>query len=197
MMNLSPTITIELPPWLQKRLVEPLPPLDTLAKRMQWVIDLARANMAEKSGGPFAAAIFDAQQNALVAAGVNLVLAANCSLLHAEVTAIMLAQHRLGTWDLGGESMPFCELVTIAEPCTMCQGAVLWSGVRRLIYAARDEDVRAIGFDEGPKMDRWQAALRQRGIEVVADFDRKAAIEVLQSYAAGNGVIYNARGTGK
>jgi len=71
---------------------------------------------------------------------------------------------------------------------------VPWSGVQRLVCGARDEDARAIGFDEGPKMADWVKALNDRGIIVVRDVLRGEARAVLQEYAAAGGAIYNAGG---
>ncbi len=78
----------------------------------------------------------------------------------------------------------------------MCFGATPWSGVRQVICGARDDDARAIGFDEGPKVDDWAGALESRGIHVVADILREDASQVLKDYAAKGGPIYNARGGG-
>ena len=58
-----------------------------------------------------------------------------------------------------------------------------------MVCGARDEDARAIGFDEGPKMPDWIPALERRGISVVRD----EAAAVLEEYAGRGGVIYNAR----
>lgn len=89
--------------------------------------------------------------------------------------------------------MPVHDLVTSCEPCAMCFGAVPWSGVRGLVCGARDEDARAIGFDEGPKLESWVRALEQRGIEVVRDVHRVVARRVLEDYAIAGGPIYNSR----
>ena len=75
----------------------------------------------------------------------------------------------------------------------MCLGAVSWSGARRLVCGARDEDVRAIGFDEGPKPPDWIRELERRGISVVRDELRDEAAAVLRRYAEEGGIIYNAR----
>jgi tRNA(Arg) A34 adenosine deaminase TadA len=85
------------------------------------------------------------------------------------------------------------ELVSSTEPCVMCLGAVVWSGVRRLVCGARDRDARKVGFDEGPKPDDWIGALEARGITVVRDVGREEAAGVLHHYVARGGVIYNAR----
>jgi tRNA(Arg) A34 adenosine deaminase TadA len=75
----------------------------------------------------------------------------------------------------------------------MCFGAVPWSGVVKLVCCARDEDARAVGFDEGPKMAEWWRTLGERGIEVVRDVRRTEAAQVLAEYAADGGAIYNGR----
>lgn len=161
--------------------------------RMELVIDLARRNVDAGTGGPFGAGVFDMRSGRLVAPGVNLVMSAGCSVLHAEIVAIMLAQRRTGTFDLGGEGMPAMQLVASTEPCAMCLGAVVWSGVRSLVCGARDADARRIGFDEGPKPGDWVAELTARGIPVVRDVARSSATAVLDHYLANGGVIYNAR----
>lgn len=160
---------------------------------MRFVIGLAEQNVIEGTGGPFAAAVFDAGTGRLVSAGVNLVTSLNSSIAHAEIIAIMLAQQRVGTYDLGGAGVPLCELVSSAEPCAMCLGAIPWSGVRRLVCGASGEDVAAIGFDEGAKPEGWQRELEARGITVTRDVCRNEAMAVLQRYAAQGGTIYNAR----
>ncbi len=186
--------TVTLPAWFEGQAAKPRT-IPAIEERMAFVIGLARENIRRRTGGPFGAAIFDAAGN-LVSAGVNLVETANCSILHAEMIAIALAQKTLGRYDLSDGNKLSYELVTATEPCAMCFGAVPWSGVSRLVCGARDADARAIGFDEGPKMGRWQAALAERGIAVVRDVLRKEAAEVLQEYLASGGTIYNA-GRGK
>lgn len=159
--------------------------------RMRFVLDLARENVAF-AGGPFAAAVFEHDSGRLLAAGANRVVASGYSCAHAEVVALSLAQRRLGHYDLGQGSFPDCELVSSAEPCLMCLGAVLWSGVRHLVCGARGEDVSALGFDEGPKPQDWIGELRHRGIEVRCDVLRDEACKILRAYRAAGGPIYNA-----
>jgi tRNA(Arg) A34 adenosine deaminase TadA len=188
-----PTFSFQLPAWLAGF----LPPAETVyataEARMKLVIDLAKQNIAHATGGPFGAAVFNMATGQLVAPGVNLVVPHNCAILHAEMVAITIAQQVLGHYDLGADGLPPCELVTSTEPCAMCFGAVPWSGVRRLVCGARDEDARAIGFDEGPKLLDWADHLTLRGIEVVRDVCRQEAAAVLQQYMATAGHIYNAR----
>jgi tRNA(Arg) A34 adenosine deaminase TadA len=182
-------ISFDLPPWLAALNADDRVMPDAGA-RMDFVIEASRRNIVETPGGPFAAAVFDMDSHGLVSLGANLVVSQNCSVLHAEIVAIMLAQKRCGTYDLGGDGRRM-ELVSSAEPCAMCFGAIPWTGLRRLVCGACGADARRIGFDEGPKVSDWSGALRQRGIEVVEAFHRADAAGVLEQYGRMGGTIYN------
>lgn len=188
---MSAILNLELPDFLAAANAAGLV-LPTEEERMAFVIALARQNI-NAGGGPFGAAVFERCSGRMVAAGVNRVIASHCSSAHAEIIALSLAQQRLGGYDLGSSKLPAHELVSSVEPCVMCLGAVLWSGVRYLVCGARDGDARAVGFDEGPKPAAWVDELRQRGIEVTLDVLREPAVAVLRDYAAGGGLVYNAR----
>ncbi len=182
--------TVTLPAWLVRRTAASVTLAD-VADRMAFVIGLARENVRNRTGGPFGAAVFDGEGR-LVSAGVNLVETAGCSILHAEMIAIALAQKALGRYDLSDGGRLQYELVASSEPCAMCFGAVPWSGVKRLVCGARDADARSIGFDEGPKLAAWEEALTSRSITVVRDVLRDQAVSVLQEYLTSGGTIYNA-----
>jgi len=190
--NAFPEVTLRLPGWVGE-----LPVADrsfrTVEDRMRFVVELSRLNVRHETGGPFGAAIFESETGHLLAPGVNLVVGSGCSVFHAEMVAIMVAQRVLGTFDLGGEGLPPYELVASTEPCAMCLGATPWSGVRHLVCGASDEDARAVGFDEGAKMAEWAGSLRERGISVERSVLRKEAVTVLQEYAERGGEIYNSR----
>jgi len=184
-------VQLTLPEWLGEFLESAQPLFSTFAERMRFVTDLALENIRQRTGGPFGAGIFD-EEGRLIAPGVNLVTSGNCSVLHAEIVAIILAQQRLGRYDIGDGGKFFYELTTSTEPCAMCFGAIPWSGVSRVVCGARDEDARSIGFDEGPKLPDWRRALELRGIEVKRDVLRDAAVSVLDQYRQQGGMIYNA-----
>jgi tRNA(Arg) A34 adenosine deaminase TadA len=185
-----PEIIIQLPDWA-KKFLENLPmKFNHPEDKMSFVVDLGRQNIAHQSGGPFGAAVFD-EKGTLIAPGVNLVVSTNCSIFHAEIVALAMAQRILGRYDLSDDGKMRYELVTAVEPCAMCFGAIHWSGISRLMCGARDEDARAIGFDEGPKINDWINALNNRGIAVERDVLRKDAIAVLKEYAEKGGIIYN------
>lgn len=190
-MNAVPhRLEIPLPEWLL-RYAESADALPDVAARMDFVVGAARLS-TQKGGGPFAAAVFGAD-GGLVALGVNLVAGLRLSILHAEVVALTAAQARLQSFDLGASGQPACELVSSAEPCAMCLGAVHWSGVKRLAVGARGPDVEANGFDEGPKPSDWSEELQRRGIEVVRDVRRAEAVRVIADYVRGGGPIYGPR----
>jgi tRNA(Arg) A34 adenosine deaminase TadA len=163
----------------------------SIVERMRFVISLADENIRRGTGGPFGAAIFNLATHELIAPGINCVLSSQCSVLHAEIVAIMLAQKKAMSYTLNRADIPQVELVTSIAPCAMCLGAIPWSGIKRLVCGGRDEDARSIGFDEGEKVENWIDSLKTRGIETVVDVYREEAIAVLQKYNSQKGVIYN------
>jgi tRNA(Arg) A34 adenosine deaminase TadA len=191
--NITADILLQLPAWLKHFMAEEQTPLHTVEGRMQMVIKLAQRNIEQRTGGPFGAAVFNMETGELVASGVNLVVPSNCSMAHAEMIAISCAQQKLGNFDLGAAGLPHLELVSSSEPCAMCFGALPWSGIRHLACGAHNEDVRSIGFDEGPKHPHWIRELEQRGISVETNICRAEAAALLKHYAETEGNIYNAR----
>ena len=136
--------------------------------------------------GPFMAAICDREGNS-IAEATNTVEASNCSHNHAEMNAIRLAEEKLGTWDLGPRDLV---LYTTSEPCMMCMGAVLWSGIRKVVYGVPSEAVERLdGFDEGFK-PQWKAEFAKRGIEVVGPVAQSAGEEVHREYVRRHPTVY-------
>ena len=188
MTNLSLTeIVWREPSWLAAELELEATYADDEAK-MGIVIDLARRNVAH-GGGPFGAAVFDAGTDRIVALGANWVVSQKSSLLHAEIAAIAFAELRVGSHSLAGGNY---ELFASSEPCAQCLGATAWSGVRRIACGAPAGDAEAIGFDEGPRRTDWAAQLKARGIAVSLGILAAEARQVLRTYAARGGPIYNA-----
>ncbi|HUF49330.1 MAG TPA: nucleoside deaminase [Longimicrobiales bacterium] len=159
--------------------------------RMGVALACARANVAHETGGPFGAAIFDAS-GTLVSVGVNLVVPLNNSSLHAEIVAFMMAQATLSTYTLAAAHLPAHELYTSCEPCAMCLGAVLWSGVRHVAWSALRDDANRLNFDEGPVFAASYHYLRARGISFEGGVLRAQGRAILESYEQRGGTIYNA-----
>ncbi|HSQ28240.1 MAG TPA: nucleoside deaminase [Gemmatimonadaceae bacterium] len=159
--------------------------------KMRLAISVARHNVLESTGGPFGAAVFESGTDRLVSVGMNSVVRLNNSTLHAEMLAFMTAQARVGTYTLAGDPAREHELVTSCEPCAMCLGATLWSGVTRVVCGATREDVEQLKFDEGPVFPESYQYLEQRGITFVRHVLRDDARSVLKLYADVTGPIYN------
>ena len=197
--SLATSYTIALPAWIEHELADVPEVLPTREDRMRLVHRLADRNFREGNGGPFAALVAETETGRIVSVGVNVVLASQVSSAHAEVTALGLAQTRLGSWDLGGDGMPKHELVVNWRPCVQCYGATMWSGVTTLVIAGSGPELEEITtFDEGPMHEHWDTEFEARGITVVTDVLRDEALAVFKNYRAAvdaaDVVVYNARG---
>jgi len=186
-----PQFIIEMPGWVHSFLDDFKNGCSSLEERMRLIIDLSRTNIEQKSGGPFAAGVFEIETGLLISGGVNMVETGKSSILHAEIVAIAMAQRILGTYDLANISGKSYELVTSTEPCSMCLGAIGWSGIKQVVCGARGCDAEAIGFDEGAKPAKGILSLEDKGITVVRDVLRDKASAVLNQYKETNGKIYN------
>jgi tRNA(Arg) A34 adenosine deaminase TadA len=187
-----PKLVIALPEWVRGFMAAAPASLATPEERMRLAISLARENV-NHGGGPFGAVLVEAEGDKVVAPGVNLVVPLSCSLAHAEMVALSIAQQLAGSHDLGAHGLPPLQLVTSTEPCAMCLGAIPWSGIRSLVCGAGGEAAERIGFDEGDKPDGWPEALASRGISVLRGICGEEAARVLADYGRNGGPIYNGR----
>ena len=186
-----PEIRVAYPAWVD-HVIDFDRPYVTDEDRMRLAIAVARENVERATGGPFGAAIVETVTGRLVAVGMNSVVRYNNCTLHGEMVAFMMAQQRLRSFTLGAEGMPSHDLVTSCEPCAMCLGAALWSGVRRVLCGAARDDASRLDFDEGPVFPESYRYLESRGITIVRDVLRHEARTVLELYRANKGAIYNA-----
>jgi len=185
-----PTVQVEYPDWTDS-VVDWNRTYGSDEERMRLAIAVSRANVERGSGGPFGAAIFEAPSGRLVSIGMNSVVRYQNCTLHAEMVAFMMAQRRVGSFTLNAPSLPVHELVTSCEPCAMCLGATLWSGVRRVVYGAAREDASTLNFEEGPVFPESYRYLEERGITIVRNVLRADARAVMDFYRAKGGKIYN------
>ncbi len=175
-------VRLSLPPWVDEVVGAPRGFPGT-EEKMALAIKLAAENIERESGGgPFGAAVFRLDTGALVSVGINSVVRLHNSALHAEIVALMLAHEALGLYSFRAPGAPPLELVTSCQPCLMCFGMTLWSGVQRLVCGATREDAMELGFDEGPLTDESYRHLQERGIEVVRGVLRPEARAVLRRY---------------
>ena len=136
--------------------------------------------------GPFLAAIYDENHN-LIAKSANTVEKENCSNNHAEINTIKLAQEKLKTYDLSNYNL---SIFITAEPCIMCLGAIMWSGIKKVYYSVTSKDVEEItGFDEGFKPN-WHEEFKKRNIEVFPEIEAETGKEILKYYISKGKKIY-------
>jgi tRNA(adenine34) deaminase len=74
-------------------------------------------------------------QERIIARAHNLTEQLNDVTAHAEMQAITAAANFLG-----GKYLKDCTLYVTLEPCQMCAGALYWSQISRIVYAAKDID---------------------------------------------------------
>jgi len=187
-----PVITLAYPAWLAGT-IEWDRLYRTDEDKMALAIRLSRVNVTHGAGEPFGAAIFRSDDGRLVAVGMSQVVRQRNTILHAEVMAIMMAQHRLQAVHLrvGGQRHA---LFSSCDPCAMCLGATHWSQVTRLVCGATRDDAHHIGFDEGPVFPASYQYLEERGVAIVRGVQREEARAVIQAYATGGGLIHNRQG---
>jgi tRNA(Arg) A34 adenosine deaminase TadA len=86
---------------------------------------------------PFGAVIV--RHGEILARGLNIGKRTNDPTAHGEMVAI---RHFLA--DHGAEALRGTTLYTSGEPCPMCTGAIIWSGITRVVYAASIEQLAAV-----------------------------------------------------
>lgn len=140
----------------------------------------------EKGYGPFVAAIYDKDGN-LIVKTANSVLTEKCSSNHAEMNAIKEAERILGTHDLAPYNL---SIYVTAEPCMMCLGGIMWSGIKNVYFGVPSKQVEKItGFDEGFK-PHWLKEFKKRGIIVYGNIEPEAGEKVLDSYVKSGKKVY-------
>ena len=193
----------QLPDWLieyEKTIANTNMNLNTDEDKMKVAIEVSRQSVLRKTGGPFGCAIFevseDGKSSKLFCLGSNLVTSANNCTLHGEMVAIQVGCARMNSFTFAKKS-PSCsgnfELFTSCEPCAMCLGAILWSGVRRVVCGAGKADAESIGFAEGPVFQQSYKYMEDNGVKVVKGVLREEAASVLQLYQAQGNAIYNGK----
>jgi len=174
-------IHLTLPPWMDE-VADIGRRYASDEERVGLAIELSRQNVERGGGGPFGAAVFDAHSGRLIAAGVNRVVPLSCSVAHAEMMAIMIAQQRLSRSRMSEDDGHYV-LATSSQPCCQCYGAMVWAGIDALLIGARAEDVEELtDFDEGPLPTDWIGELERRHIAVRRDILRDQARTVLAAY---------------
>ena len=161
---------------------------DKLEQAQKIIIELQKELILriEQGAGPFLAAIYDSK-GSLIAKAANSVINENCSHNHAEMNVIKAAELVFGTYDLSSYNL---SLYVTSEPCIMCLGGIMWSGIKEVYYGVPSAKVEAItGFDEGFKPN-WLNEFKKRGIKVYGNIEAQIGEEILLKYVNSGNKIY-------
>ncbi len=115
---------------------------------MQIALQLAKQNPK----APFAALIVDNATGKILARGLN--QGSLNPTFHGEIIAInnYAKQHPRANWST-------VSLYTTAEPCPMCQSAIIWSGIPRVVFATSINYLKTHGWNQ---IDITAAAVNQQ-----------------------------------
>lgn len=127
---------------------------------------LEEAELAFEQGEIPVGAVIVAQ-NQIIARGHNLTELLNDVTAHAEMQAITAAANFLG-----GKYLVDCTLYVTLEPCQMCAGALYWSQVSKVVFAAEDpkRGFRAMGGKLHPKTKLVSGILEGEASELMKRF---------------------------
>lgn len=119
----------------------------------------------EKGEIPVGVVIVANQQ--VIARGHNLTELLTDVTAHAEMQTITAASNYLG-----GKYLKDCTMYVTLEPCQMCAGALYWSQISRLVYAADDphRGYRAMGGKLHPKTVVESGIMAEEASELVKRF---------------------------
>jgi len=108
--------------------------------------------------------------NTIIARGHNLTERLNDVTAHAEMQAITSAANYLG-----GKYLKDCTLYVTLEPCQMCAGALYWSQISRIVYAAKDthRGCGVMGTTLHPKTKIEGGILEEAAAELMKRFFEK------------------------
>lgn len=111
---------------------------DATERFLAEAIALAHSN-ADHGGRPFGAVVV--KDGAVIATGVNEILATGDPTAHAELGALRAASRALGSPDLSG-----CAVFASGHPCPMCMAAMWLAGIGAVTYAYSNEDGAPYGL---------------------------------------------------
>jgi D-alanyl-D-alanine dipeptidase len=150
---------------------------NVLDEAMLRAIEQARSTMRQDVGGPFGAAIIDADGN-IVCVASNSVLRDHDPTAHGEINAIRLAGKLLGTHDLSG-----CWLYTTAYPCPMCLAAIMWANIKTVVYGCRAQDTEEIvGFRDAFMYRFIEGGMKDTSVLEISEYGREECLPLFWEY---------------
>ena len=175
---------------LKKMNIEANSPIQSeeLARAEQIMLNVHNktAEGVKNGKGPFYAEIYDENGN-FVTSSSNSVVEDKCCIYHAEVNTLKKAHEIYKEYNLAPKNLT---IYVNAEPCIMCAGAIMWSGIKTIYFGVPSKDVERItGFDEGYKPN-WIKEFKKRGITVYGNVEKAAGEKVLEDYVNSGKEIY-------
>ncbi|MCX2838469.1 nucleoside deaminase [Salinimicrobium sp. MT39] len=127
---------------------------------------LEEAQQAYEKGEIPVGVVIVAQQR-IIARGHNLTELLNDVTAHAEMQAITSAANFLG-----GKYLLDCTMYVTLEPCQMCAGALYWSQISNLVFAASDPErgYRRMGGKLHPKTKVKNGILEEEASQLLKRF---------------------------
>ena len=98
---------------------------------MRMTLEEAKAGVAD---GEAAIAAMVVQRGTVLGVGRNTKTSQQCGFAHAELNALLASSGKLG------RSPSDAVIYVTLEPCAMCLGAIIFSGIRTLVYGADDPE---------------------------------------------------------
>jgi len=137
--------------------------------------------ISKNSTFPYGAIIV--KNNKIIGRSDSNTIVSKSEISHAELVAIEDAMEHLGG-HLSAEGGKGTTIYSSCEPCAMCMGAILYTGVERMVYGATIEDSKECVNEILIKAEDIANSCTNRKIEIVKEFEREKAIEVLNEWKA-------------
>lgn len=145
---------------------------------MKQAIELS-AMAVEHGNEPFGAILV--KDGEVVFTNENRIYSANDPTYHAEFGLIRSFCAETGITDLSGYT-----LYSSCEPCFMCSGAMVWTKLGRLVYAASDIDLCDILGAQGSRCSQIVFDNSHWKPEVSAGICREESLKILKAYFSGH-----------
>lgn len=145
---------------------------------MEKAIELS-VKAVEHGNEPFGAVLV--KDNEIVFTNENQIYTKNDPTFHAEFGLIRRFCEERGISDLSEYT-----LYSSCEPCFMCCGAMVWTKLGRLVYAASDIDLCNVLGIKGSECSKIVFESSGAKIHVSSGLMREEALQVLKDYFAGH-----------
>ena len=143
---------------------------------MKRAIELSALAVAH-GNEPFGAVLV--KDNAIVFENENQIYTKNDPTFHAELGLVRRFTEKTGITDLSDYT-----LYSSCEPCFMCSGAMVWTKLGRLVYAASDIDLCSLLGVTGAECAKTVFEASAARTAVTAGVLRDEALAVLRDYFA-------------